>query len=149
ALETASAIDIDWNAARLLLPVSDLRGIHQVAAEKLPMVVGELHPVSEMGLTALAAQLRPVSPESQSDLDFSISLVIGGSRGFSVLPSGARTTLQLESTWPDPSFSDTFLPAVTHLRGDGFDAAWTVLEVNRTFGQSGTFDASLQQAFAQ
>jgi inner membrane protein len=129
--------------------VSDPRGIRKVLPLKLPFGAGEFHPAAGLGLDGLAAPLYPIAPESQSDLSFRISLVVGGSRGFSVLPLGARTTMTLESTWPDPSFSDTFLPAVKHIRSDGFDAEWTVLEVNRTFGQSWMFDTSMQQTLAQ
>jgi inner membrane protein len=146
ALHTAQASDVDWNASALLLPVSDPRGIRELSASDVAFVAGDFHPASGLGFDGLAAPLRPVAPENQDDFSFSVSLVVGGSRAFSVLPLGARTTMELSSSWPHPSFTDTFLPATKRIRDDGFDAQWTVLEVNRAFGQSWLLDPSIQAA---
>jgi inner membrane protein len=148
ALQTAQASDIDWNASALLLPVSDPRGIRELSAPEVAFVAGDFHPASGLGLDGLAAPLRPVAPEHQGDVSFRVSLVVGGSRGFSVLPLGARTTMNLTSSWPHPSFTDTFLPATKNVHGDGFDAQWTILEVNRAFGQSWTLDDAIRKALA-
>jgi inner membrane protein len=146
ALQTAQASDIDWNASALLLPVSDPRGVRELSASDVAFVTRDFHPASGLGFDGLAAPLQPVAPEHQVDFSFSVSLVVGGSRGFSVLPLGARTTMELSSSWPHPSFTDTFLPATKRIRDDGFDAQWTVLEVNRAFGQSWMLDPSIQAA---
>jgi inner membrane protein len=124
-----------WNEATVLLPISDVRGIRDSVAVEMPFVYGDPRPSQEPGLSGLVLPLVTDAAQSADGIEFHITETVGGSRAFGVLPLGARTTLTMNSSWPHPSFKDTFLPAVKTIRSDGFDARWVVLEVNRSFGQ--------------
>jgi inner membrane protein len=62
---------------------------------------------------------------------FGLTLVLAGSEGLSVLPVARETRLALAAPWPSPSFAGAFLPLERRLDGDGFEARWKVLSLNR------------------
>jgi inner membrane protein len=43
--------------------------------------------------------------------------------------------VQLSSTWPSPSFDGAFLPSERTVAEEGFEAEWSVLSLNRGYGQ--------------
>lgn len=124
-----------WNEATVLIPISDVRGIRDSVVVEMPFVYGQTRPSQEPGLGGLVQPLVADAAQSADGIEFHVTLTLGGSRAFGVLPLGARTTLAMKSTWPHPSFKDTFLPSEKTIRSDGFDARWVVLGVNRPFDQ--------------
>ena len=125
-----------WEEAVVLLPISDMRGIREAMTAEMSFAEDGPHSSSAPGLTGLVLPLAPEAAQSVDGLAFHFTVTVGGSRGFRVLPLGASTTLALDSTWPHPRFTESFLPATREVRPDGFDARWKVLEVNRSFGQA-------------
>ncbi|MCK5061713.1 cell envelope integrity protein CreD [Candidatus Parcubacteria bacterium] len=68
--------------------------------------------------------------------NFSLKLVLNGSRDLHFTPIGKETNVKLASVWPDPSFQGAFLPNTHEITDQGFTANWKVLELNRNFPQS-------------
>jgi len=112
--------------------------------------VRSLREVTQASFGGRALELGPAGPavyrgiETPIDLDppaegassaFEFRTVIAGSRDLSILPLGSKTTLQLHSNWPHPSFHGAFLPAEHTITAAGFDARWQVLELNRSYRQ--------------
>jgi inner membrane protein len=57
-----------------------------------------------------------------------------GSETLQITPLGKTTKVNMQSSWPSPSFTGKFLPA-HQPSGEGFTADWQVLHFNRDFPQ--------------
>ena len=68
--------------------------------------------------------------------EFSLALNVNGSGGFYFTPVGKRTTAQVTSPWPDPSFRGSILPAEREIGADGFEAAWRIPHLARAYPQA-------------
>jgi inner membrane protein len=78
--------------------------------------------------------LIPLSP-TQKDSRFSLELNLNGSEQLRFIPMGETTRVNLESTWPSPSFNGAFLPVSRQVSNNGFSATWNILHLNRNFPQ--------------
>lgn len=78
-----------------------------------------------------------ISPdiETGKKYDFNFELNLHGSSGLLFSPVGKRTSVQLSSNWPNPSFTGNFLPAEREINSSGFTSQWKVLHLNRNFPQ--------------
>lgn len=68
-------------------------------------------------------------------IDFKLDLDIRGTETLSFNPVGKTTKVQLESTWPHPSFTGQFLPDAYEITDAGFKAGWSVFDLNRNYPQ--------------
>ncbi|WP_268036358.1 cell envelope integrity protein CreD [Algoriphagus sp. PAP.12] len=128
--------NVQWDQASILIGISDLRGIS--GDTKLLVNNEELSPepftdfkTSQKGLLVSLA----LNPENNSDLIFSGTLDIKGSKDFFIAPVGKTTNLSLSGNWPNPSFQGEFLPESRNITETGFESSWKVLHFNRPFGQ--------------
>jgi inner membrane protein len=151
---------IFWNEAKMMIMSSNLKGITSDIHFNLNGQSFEVHPYFSNEMTfefessdpyyyEIDYRDRNISLKSlQSDflnsnfnelekgMEFSINMDINGSRKVRFVPVGKTTTVSLKSTWESPSFTGEFLPYNDNkLDGEGFDAKWKVLNVNRGFGQ--------------
>ncbi len=128
---------IDWSKVTLCMGVSDLRGIENEVRGQL----GSLPVLFEPGLPDNMVTLRGVSAvldlsgqAADKPLAFDLPLQCRGAQMLQLVPLGKTTRMQLQSTWPSPSFQGHFLP--THQTdASGFKANWQVLHFNRDFPQ--------------
>jgi inner membrane protein len=84
--------------------------------EDIGLVQSGLHAAGP-GLAALPE--RAVIP-------FSVELEMNGSRDLKLLPMGSETVVQLNSSWPHPSFIGAPLPASRQTSAEGFTGRWSV-----------------------
>ncbi len=125
-----------WNDAAVTVGISDLRGIKEEvtmhsAERNFPASSGvRWSDVVSSGITFTP----PVNPATKS-LPFSFSLNLNGSSEIRFCPLGKRTEVQLNSSWPSPSFTGAFLPDTRQMDQKGFSGRWNVLELNRNFPQ--------------
>ena len=75
-----------------------------------------------------------VDPETQS-YAFVFDLNLNGTGKVLFSPVGKTTRVKLHSTWPHPSFTGQFLPDNHQVTEKGFDAEWSVFDLNRNFPQ--------------
>jgi inner membrane protein len=73
--------------------------------------------------------------EEGADHTFSFEMHLQGGRSLGFVPLGGETRVQLASSWPSPSFDGAFLPSERTVGEEGFSAQWTVLSLNRSYGQ--------------
>ena len=129
---------IEWDKARVLVGVSDLRGMRSVS----PVAVGGREATFESTggfegeLLPLAAAVA-VAPKD-GRLAFALEMVVQGSERLEIVPLGKTTRVTLESPWPDPSFIGAALPVARRVGADGFKAEWTSTHFSRGFGQNWT-----------
>jgi inner membrane protein len=127
-----------WQGAAINLGISDLRGIKKPVTARFN---GDSLTMNS-GLVIEDATQQTNGVNSPIDLTgattpipFSFELDLNGSYQFNIVPVGKQTEVHLESDWPDPSFTGDFLPVDRTITGSGFDASWTVLDLNRNFPQ--------------
>ena len=124
--------------AYVALGLSDLRGIQQEVVlhwknEIYDFKSGvESDEVIQKGISTRI----PIPPSSNEPWDFSLDLNINGSTSLSMVPLGKATHVELQSSWPSPSFDGAFLPDDRTIGQEGFHASWEVLNLNRSYPQS-------------
>lgn len=125
----------DWDQAKLILGVSDLRGIKsqpvvdwdggklvlQPATENVPLKGG-----------VLEARL---GREPRGEVPFAAALKIRGSQQVGFLPIGRTTTVTLRSPWKTPEFVGPFFPDSKSVDAAGFRAAWSIQDISRSIPQ--------------
>lgn len=67
--------------------------------------------------------------------NFELKADINGSSALFFTPLGKENTVELNSTWGDPSFDGAFLPDTHNITANGFNAKWNVLHLNRNYPQ--------------
>jgi inner membrane protein len=144
--------DIFWEDAALIVELPDMRGLQervtlQWDTRRIPFSAGQ----GEVGLfggeiraplgRSVLGQDRASDRGNSADGEagaghaFSFDLPLHGGRSLSFVPLGDETRVQLSSSWPSPSFDGAFLPSERSVGEGGFSAEWTVLSLNRGYGQ--------------
>src|SRR5438034_10147428 len=111
-----------WDAPRLVLGISDPLGIRAAPAVSVNGRNYDFAPGP--GDSALAgglhAPLAGLQTGREQKLEFSLSLALGGSEAFAIVPLGADTAVAMRADWPHPSFQGRFLPAKHAIGPNGF-----------------------------
>jgi inner membrane protein len=134
AFNVSSESKVAWPEVKLLLPVSDLRGIREITEVSLNGAALQMSPSVDGVLSGIAAPID-LGADTLAASTFVFRGVVAGTKNFAVMPFGGSTAVRIRSSWPHPSFSGAFLPAHYKLDDKGFDAAWQILEVNRDYPQ--------------
>jgi len=132
-----SAGDILWEKAKLLVAISDLRGINDKISLKWNGNEQAFSPGMEnklIGTNGISLTLSALSPDNFPG-NFSFTLPLKGSESLNFAPLGESTEVLLQSSWKDPGFDGNFLPADYNIDNNGFKANWKVLNFNRNFPQ--------------
>lgn len=126
-----------WDEAQISVGISGMQGIKNVvqldwAGQKKRMEPGTAYP--ELMPSGVSVPVV-VEEQGQEGYSFSIPLEVNGAELLHLEPVGRLTQVSLNSTWPSPSFSGTFLPEQRDIKADGFKASWRVLDMNRNYPQ--------------
>ncbi len=76
-----------------------------------------------------------LEPDTKLDFAFNISCHLHGSGSFDFLPSGRRSSVELSSSWTNPSYHGAF-SAEHEESASGFKAKWSVQDLQRGFAQT-------------
>lgn len=87
----------------------------------------------ELADDGLRIGLDPAGLAAGSLIDYSINIRTKGAKSLRFRPEAATFNVDLRSDYPSPSFGGAFLPNERNVTDEGFDAQWTVTEMN-TFG---------------
>ena len=129
-----------WDKARLHLSLTDLSGI----GASVNLALGDtLIPMTAAVPDALQLPSGlmcnlPGTMASNEKLDFQIKLSLKGSQGIYFSPVGGQNKVKLISSWPSPKFEGQFLPDTSTITANGFEASWTILDINRQISQQWT-----------
>lgn len=129
-----------WDKAVLVLGIPDLRGLkEQVTLEwgDQKMVADPGVPVPGLSESGIHVPLnlsasQGLGTEGQK---FRLQAALKGSGSLFFTPVGKVSTVQLHSSWSDPSFTGAFLPDEKTISPNGFDAGWKILNLNRNYPQ--------------
>jgi inner membrane protein len=127
-----AAMHLHLDQARLLLPVSDPRGLRtlNVGAPALK----DFEPSGGFPLPVLAAPLAGAAEFFDHQQTFDLTYEIAGTQSLGFLPLARTVRVAAHGNWPDPGFTDGFLPLERHIDARGFNATWQVLNLNRAYG---------------
>ena len=133
----AEVNDVKWQAhydrSKLIVGVSDLKGISQLAAK----LNGQT--------TEVTADLAAHSPvpcgfsiqvDGKQAVNVEITFDLNGCRELLFSTIGQQTDLNLSGKWGNPSFCGSFLPVERTIDYDNFSAQWSVGEFNRSLPRS-------------
>jgi inner membrane protein len=135
-LQEKEGREVKWNEARLLVLNSESRALR--AVDDL-VVAGESLPVSAdgyAGSAGISAAVPASALRENASIPFRLKLTLAGSSQLTFLPLARKADISLKSTWPHPKFEGAPAPLDPRIGEDGFNARWSVLEINRNFGQS-------------
>lgn len=130
---------LQLSKAYLTVGVSDLKGVTKQVSIKMNDQSYQFQP------GVLSSEVIYEGVHAYCDLDstlnkqkFELDLELNGTEYLRFIPIGKETSVNLTSSWKDPSFSGNFLPTKRNVTKDGFKAEWNVLSMNRNFPQSWT-----------
>jgi|YNPNPStandDraft_1061719.scaffolds.fasta_scaffold32711_2 inner membrane protein len=128
--------DVQWNEAVLMMSITDLRGANQTlwlewGDERIPLVPGgaalTIGPVVHARVPGVSARSKPLA--------FKLAFSVNGSESLRFAPFGMQNRVRLTSSFPDPSFQGSFLPAHRKVTPAGFEADWEVSYYGRAYPQ--------------
>ncbi len=126
--------EVLWNQARLVVGLSEVRGLQERAVlswagKPHPFLPGttqtQLLPVGLHAPLALAPTAL-AGAGAEGLVPFSFELVLRGSGDLHFFPAGEETSVALTSPWASPSFGGAFLPASHRITEQGFEATWKI-----------------------
>ncbi len=127
-------VTLHLDRARLLIPVSDTRGVRVVRINDDNASAGaNFEPEPGFAIAAIAAPIRNGAELQSGPRTVDVSLEVAGTESLRFLPLGRSTRLQLTGNWAHPGFTRGFLPTERHIATDRFDATWQVLDLNRGY----------------
>lgn len=129
---------VQWDQARLLLPISDQSGLSEnvSVAWGTPETSVPFRPglLSELpNYNGINAHVTAADGASQP---FSIAIKLRGSREIYFSAAGETTDVTVSGNWPHPSFQGTFLPTSRTITADGFSANWKIPHLARNLPQA-------------
>lgn len=146
---------VHWKEARLVVAITDMRGISkdpQITREGVSLLS---EPSSDIGVPVsrpynpgydateaprpfTSGISIPLKATGRDDLgkQFSLNIALKGSEGLYIVPVGKTTKVNISGAWPSPSFDGKFLPDNPSIDEKGFDAEWNVLSYNRPFAHA-------------
>jgi inner membrane protein len=128
--------EVKWNEARLLVLNSESRALR--AVDDL-VVGGESQQVAAdayAGSAGISTMVPSAALSENATIPFRMTLTLAGSSQLSFLPLARKADIEMKSSWPHPKFEGAPAPLDPAIGEQGFSARWSVLEINRSFGQS-------------
>ena len=141
-LDIASLSDhihqIDWDKAFLILGLSDTRAINDVTALNWNDTETGFSPgtkLTDLLSHGFHASLMILDANAEQH-QFSTKISVNGSKGFRFAPFGENTIVEMQSSWPHPSFQGMILPTKYKVKADGFTSTWSIPHLARNFPQT-------------
>ena len=127
-----SRLRIHVDQARLLLPVNDLRGLRDLHSASGQFQ--NFEPAASFPIPTLAATLTAGTDLAAGRHLFDLAFDVAGTQSLQLLPLARTMQVHSHGNWPDPGFTDGFLPIERRINADGFTANWQILNFNRSYG---------------
>jgi inner membrane protein len=123
---------IHVDQARLLLPVNDLRGLRDLHSASSQFQ--NFEPAANFPIPTLAATLTAGTDLAAGRHAFDLTFDVAGTQSLQFLPLSRTMQVHSHGNWPDPGFTDGFLPIERRINANGFTANWQILNFNRSYG---------------
>ena len=124
----------DWDGARLVIAVGDLRGIGEDITLKLDgtMAANRFEPGSGFDRTPArsgvgwAGVTAPLGLAPGRAIDIEAEFALSGAQSLTLIASGRETTARVAGDWAHPGFDGAYLPDTREIGDDGFSAGWRI-----------------------
>ena len=110
---------------KLVMALGDSRGISGVSALHIGEQSFDFQPGSE--LPGSSEGLHVTLPDrvlQEQSLALNFTLKLQGTQQLEVVPLGKNSTFDLQSNWPHPGFTGSFLPEKHTITAQGYSARW-------------------------
>jgi inner membrane protein len=135
-LQAKEGREVKWNDARLVVLNSESRSLRAVDEFTVAGELGQVAADSYAGMAGISTPVPAQALRESASIPFHLRLTLTGSSQLRFLPLARKAEVSLKSKWPDPKFEGAPAPLNPTIGSDGFSARWSVLEINRNFGQS-------------
>ncbi len=135
--------EIRWEDARLVMGITDLKGLNNIMTLKWNDEIHEFSPGSDKCSMFQSGLYSKIPIDTKKEYIFSMDLKLNGSEAIYFTPVGNSSTITLSSTWNTPSFDGATLPSPSEVNDSGFTATWPSIELNRNFPQKSSYDGSI------
>jgi inner membrane protein len=128
---------LDFNETRLCFGLSDYRGIEQEISVQLNgsnYILKPGLPANALNIQGLSVRIPMTKEVLEKGLAFSVNAKIKGSEAVYFQPMSMNSTIQMSSSWPNPSFDGNILPSKREISKDGFVSEWNFNSANQPFG---------------
>jgi inner membrane protein len=149
-------VEAHWDRARLVVGISDARAIQEEtvvawSGEPVPFLPGtagldDVGPGIHAPVPLAAPDAGVAAAGAPAPLTFAFPLALNGSEGLRLAPFGRNTVVELESSFPSPSFQGTWLPTERSVTDDGFRARWSIPFLGRNYPQAWTSSREMREA---
>lgn len=137
---TVQGSRMQCGAPLLMMAVGDARGIRAaqltIGGQALALKPGTFHPAYPRGLHAPLPEAlvqRPGGDTGPFKAEMDLELV--GTESVAIVPLGSQTQVQMDGSWPHPSFAGRFLPSERTVGDKGFSALWRLSSLASTAQQ--------------
>lgn len=134
-----AASDMAWSEAYVCMGINDPKGLKEELKMNWNDSALSFTPSNTNNAVFKDCFVSPVSISSTAQsgpTKFSGQISLNGSEQLWFTPVGKQTTVQMQSTWPDPSFTGNQLPDTSSISKTGFMATWKSLSHTRNFPQA-------------
>lgn len=125
----------DLSRAYVEMGIPDMAGVKEAVVMRWNGAAREASPGIPTDEVFGSGVHAPVAVSADSAQTFETSLVLGGAETLRFLPLGKTTRVSLTGPWANAAAAGSFLADTIHVGPSGFDAKWTVLHLNRNYGQ--------------
>ncbi len=134
-MQSPRATTVHLDRARLLVPISDARGVRDARVSGAAALGSGFEPENTFVMSALATPLKSDAEIDKTTQRFDLTLEVAGTYALKFMPTARSTSVKLLGNWADPGFTSGFLPTERTIEKNGrFDARWQVLDLNRAYG---------------
>ena len=136
--DSSKKLDVMWEDAFVTVGISDLRGIKENVKFGWNGKEVDCEPgvkISSIVASGITVNKVLSAQEDVIEYVFRFNISLNGSKSLALVPVGKQTSAKISSSWQNPSFDGAFLPAAREISEKGFDAQWSVLELNRNYPQ--------------
>lgn len=123
--------------AKICFGITDFKGIEEKVTVTFNGVSYELSPglpVNDLDANGLSAPVNLQQSDFDRNISYGMQLKIKGSEQLHFVPLSGNSSVQVTSTWSNPSFDGNNLPGERRVDKDGFAAKWTINKANLPFG---------------
>ncbi|HEU4576361.1 MAG TPA: cell envelope integrity protein CreD [Chitinophagaceae bacterium] len=128
---------IRWDGVYICINIADPKGLKKDFQLQWKDHTEELNPATISNSVMKEGFAAPVELSTRdTSIAFSTHLLLNGSEQLLFTPVGKETTVDLQSSWRNPSFTGSQLPETWQINDRGFTAHWNNLFYTRNFPQA-------------
>jgi inner membrane protein len=116
---------IVWAEPRMVLPISDVRGLRGTPAIDLNGQALKFREGTQLSMLAAGLHV-PLAQPTDGPTRFSINLELAGTERLAFSPTATTSVVAVKSAWPDPHFGGSYLPRDRTVSASGFSAEWAI-----------------------